>query len=118
MKPLVYIAGPYTRPCPVANTRAAIEVMHRLWKSGVITPICPHLSLLADMVCPMPYTEWLKLDLELLRRCDAVLRMPGDSYGADCEVDDADRCGIKVFEDENALYAWAVKWMEEKGSGR
>lgn len=40
---------------------------------------------------------WLTMDLELVKRSDAVLRLPGDSSGADGEVEHATKLGIPVF---------------------
>jgi hypothetical protein len=103
VKPLVYIAGPYMNPYPVTNTRAACECWHRLWKSGVVAPIVPHLSMFLDFLNPMPWGEWLDYDLEVVARCDAVLRLPGASPGADKETAFAESRGIPVFTDEAAL---------------
>lgn len=40
---------------------------------------------------------WLTMDLELVKRSDAVLRLPGESSGADGEVAHAESLGIPVF---------------------
>jgi hypothetical protein len=39
----------------------------------------------------------------LLERCDAVLRIPGESRGADLDVDRARHLGIRVFTDVSEL---------------
>lgn len=44
--PIVYIAGPYTNPDPVANTHNAIKIADQLYVDGVCVPIIPHLTLL------------------------------------------------------------------------
>jgi hypothetical protein len=111
---VVYVAGPY-RSDPVAGTRAAIEAGIGLWRDsdGGVTPHIPHLTFLADLVCPMPRVEWLALDLGHLERCDAVLRLPGQSVGADIEVERAHALGIPVFTDPAYLLAWAAKRTED-----
>jgi nucleoside 2-deoxyribosyltransferase len=94
-RPLVYIAGPYTRPDPVQNTRAAMDMAEKLLAAGY-TPIIPHLCLAWDMVYPKPGTFWYEYDLAILKRCDFLLRIPGASTGADREVDYAFDNGIGV----------------------
>ena len=96
MKTLVYVAGPYTRPEPVENTRLAIDAGEMLYKAGYI-PLIPHLSLLWQLAYPKPAADWYELDLELLARCDMILRLPGPSIGADVETDFARGKGIPVF---------------------
>jgi len=55
------------------------------------------------MLIPHEYQFWTALDMEWVRRCDAVLRLPGDSRGADAEVKLAKECGIPVFYSINEL---------------
>lgn len=106
--PLVYVAGPYTRPDPVANTHAAIRLADELIEAGKVTPVVPHLTLVWHLVSPRADVEfWYSLDLALVARCDALLRMPGASMGADREVAFAEKRGIPVFRHVQALHEWA-----------
>lgn len=102
-KPLVYIAGPYTHPDPVTNTQAAIHAANRMHAGGAMTPLVPHLSMLWHMATPRPVEHWYAYDLELLDHCDALLRIPGESSGADLEVEHAHQQGIPVFYSQRAL---------------
>lgn len=86
MKKLVYVAGPYALPDPVENTHKAIKAADELIELGFI-PVVPHLSLLWHIVSPKGADFWYAYDLEILRRCDALLRLPGESRGADGEVE-------------------------------
>lgn len=45
----------------------------------------------------MSHDEWLAVDLAWVAAADAVLRLPGESVGADREVAEAERLGIPVF---------------------
>ncbi len=92
--PLTYLAGPYSSD-PERNTARAIEALHHLLDAGV-PAICPHLSHLAEQHQARDYEDWMALDLRLLERCDVLVRLPGDSAGADREIAHARRCGIPV----------------------
>jgi hypothetical protein len=105
--PLIYIAAPYGSD-PVGNTRRAVEAGMGLYRLGVAVPLIPHTSLVADLVCPMPAEDWYTYDLHLLERCDAVWRLPGDSKGADAELERAVELGIPVFFDRDALLTWVA----------
>jgi hypothetical protein len=94
--PLIYIAGPYTEPDPVANTHEIIRIADALLAAG-FTPLIPHLTLAWQLVSPKPYETWLEYDRELLARCDAVLRVPGYSVGATRETQFADRMNLPVI---------------------
>jgi hypothetical protein len=60
-------------------------------------PFCPLLSHFLDVTHPRDYQTWLDYDLSWLEVCDVVLRLPGESVGADVEVARAQELGIPVF---------------------
>lgn len=97
MKYWVYVAGPITKGDPFENVRLAVQVGERLRKLGIV-PIIPHLSAFWAMIAPgASYEDWMTLDLALISRCDAVLRLPGESSGADREVAHALDLGKPVY---------------------
>src|SRR5947207_11029921 len=106
-RPLVHIAGPYTQPDPGANTHAVIALASELIDEGLVTPFVPHLTLLWHAVRPRPLDFWYAYDVALLQRCDALFRIPGESSGADMEVEFALKNGISVFTERGDLTAWA-----------
>lgn len=107
-RPLVYIAGPYTRPDPVSNTHRTIMAAEDLHDSGLVTCVVPHTTLLWHAIAPHDDVEhWYEYDLAVLKRCDALLRLPGDSSGADNEVAFAEEHGVPVFHDRDHLLSWA-----------
>lgn len=55
----------------------------------------------------MLHADWLRVDFEYVRRCDALLRLPGESVGADAEVSEALRIGVPVFYSIDDLIAWS-----------
>jgi hypothetical protein len=110
VKPLVYVAGPYSKPDPVVNTRNAIVAGLDLYDTGAITPLIPHLTMLAHLIRPEDIDFWYRLDLEQLEHCDAVYRLPGESTGVEVEVAQARLLSIPVFESALGL----VRWAEEE----
>lgn len=112
MKPRIYIAGPLTHPCPMANTRAACEIAAYLRRHGCITFV-PHLSVIENMMFPAPYESWLENDLGMLEACHAVFRIKGTSPGADREVARAAELGLPVFESfAELVLEWLPQWRE------
>lgn len=110
MKPLVYVAGPYTKPDPAQNSAHAIRRCTELLDSGLVLPYCPHLSILWDMLTPRPYETWLGLDLDIIEHCQALYRIRGESSGADREVARARELGLPVFHTVGHVYGWAKRW--------
>lgn len=107
---LCYVAGPYMRPDPVENTNKAVMAGESLESSGLVTPFIPHLSLLWHAISPHSDPEhWYSVDLAYLNKCDVLLRIPGESVGADKEVDYANQNGIPVFFEEEDLLDWVRK---------
>jgi hypothetical protein len=92
----VYISAPYSKGDIVLNVRQVCLVANDLIKMGHI-PYVPHLTMLWHLVSPKPYEDWIKLDVALLSRFDCVLRLAGDSKGADTEVEEALKLGIPVY---------------------
>ena len=107
MKPLVYLAAPYSYPDPASNTVRVLRVASDLYDSGLVVPLVPHLTLLWDAIDPRPVEHWYGYDLELLRRSDAILRLAGLSYGADQEVTEAVAIGLPTFSSPDDLLRWA-----------
>ena len=92
----IYVAGPYSKGDQIINTRNAILAGEEIIRKGHI-PYVPHLSQLWHTVSPHEPKFWYDLDIEWLRLCHAVLRLPGDSVGADAEVAEAKRLGLPVY---------------------
>lgn len=77
-----------------------------------MTPFVPHLNLLWHFGFPRPLAYWLQYDLDVLIHCDALVRIAGESQGADAEVAFAEKNGIPVFESIWDLSSWAkLDWM-------
>ena len=102
--PVLYVAGafrsksvPYSYWEQTLNIRKAEEVALRVWQSGAVA-MCPHLNTI-NFQGAAPDDVWLEGDLELLRRCDGVVMVPGwkASSGACAERNEAVINHIPVF---------------------
>lgn len=98
MRAKIYVAGPYTKGDVAVNVHSAFQAANDLADLG-FAPYVPHATHFWHLMFPRPYEFWLQLDNEFLPHCDAVLRIPGESNGADKEVALAERLGIPVFHD-------------------
>ena len=96
-RPRIYLSGPLTSSGNVLeNIDAAMKAARRLIDAG-FSPLTPHLSYYLDPGEAWSRATWLEIDLPWLECADAVLRLPGESEGADAEVARALELGIPVF---------------------
>ncbi len=131
----IYIAGPISRGNLADNINQATEAFVRLAKLGY-SPMCPHWNAYAnecDRVyiagpigtvdnercrgygttagnSQLAHADWLRIDLEWVSVSDAVLRLPGESLGADQEAMHARQKGIPVFHSIEELERYANPW--------
>jgi hypothetical protein len=63
----------------------------------------PHLTHLWHTMSPKPDQFWLDYDLHWLRHCDCVLRLPGESSGADKEEQVALGMALRIFGGKDAF---------------
>jgi len=92
---MVYVASPYTLGDTGENVRAQLETGDKLMDMGYC-PILPLLTHFQHIHKPRPYCDWMAIDVEKIRRCDVLLRLPGQSKGADDEVECATKLKIPV----------------------
>ena len=92
----VYISSPYTVGDQAVNVRRQLEASDNVLSAG-LCPYTPLLSHFQHMHNPRPYKHWMDTSLEMLSRCDALIRLTGKSKGADQEVKLAKKLKIPVF---------------------
>jgi len=92
----IYVASKYSNGDKFKNTKDSIAVGEELIKLGFV-PYLPLLSHFWNEISPHDYQYWLNYDMQWILRCDALLRLPGDSSGADKEVAYAMKMGIPIF---------------------
>jgi len=111
----IYIAGPYSNGDVARNVRRAIYNANLLRQlpnpddNFVLVPYIPHLSHFWHLLHPQEYNFWMDLGMDWLERCDCVLRLQGDSPGADKEVGLAKARMIPVFYEIGHVINWAKK---------
>lgn len=103
----IFIAGPYGDGGPACeeNVAAALRAANAVRDLGALVFV-PHLFHFWHAQHPRPRQDWLDMDFEWLRICDAVLRIPGRSAGADDEAAKAIAWGMPVFHDLPTLGLW------------
>ena len=97
----IYVSGPISLGDTVENCQRAIKVGFELMDYGY-APFVPHYSYFVDMASTQGqgrYEQWIALDLSFIAACHALLRLGGQSAGADREVAWAQKLGIPVFYD-------------------
>jgi hypothetical protein len=102
---LIYIASPYTKGDVAVNVRAQLEAAHRIMDAGH-APVTPLLRHFLHIHRARPYEDWTRLDNAIIPRVDALLRLPGESKGADDEVKLARCYGIVVLNDWKEFDEW------------
>lgn len=116
---IVYIAGPFRGRTPwdvAENVRNAERWGLEVAKRGAM-PLIPHANT-AHFDGQLDDVFWLNGTMELLRRCDAVLMVPGwrESEGAKAERAEALVRGIPVFDTRDSS-AWRrlLAWIRDEG---
>ena len=107
---LIYIAGPFRAATPwlvEQNIRRAEELAYRVWTELGTAALCPHTN---TRFFDKSGSDQVFLDgtMEMLRRCDAVLLVPGyeKSAGTIAEMREAQRLGTPVFHNLAGLSDW------------
>ena len=78
------------------NVRRAIETADIVLLMTDV-PFIPHLTHFWEIMSHHDYEEWLSYDKQWLLACDGLLRLSGDSPGADREEAWATNAGLKVW---------------------
>ena len=96
MRKKVYIAGPMSGGDRIANLHQGLIAYRELIRRGY-APMCPMLSFFVADVMPQDHSTWLATDLPWVASADAILRLPGESLGAEQEVACAACHGIPIY---------------------
>lgn len=110
-KPKIYIAGPYTLGDTAANVKNAMAAFNQLMELG-FAPFEPHLTHFQHICFPQSYETWLAYCFEWVVACDGLLRLPGESAGADQEISVARDHDIPVFHNMDELTSYWQNWID------
>lgn len=107
--PVVYVAGPYRAKSQSGvdmNITAAKHIGLLAIRKGW-APIIPHANTQGLDLCDPTISDefWLAATMELMRRCDAVVLVPGweASSGTLAEIAEARRLSLPVIRDISSL---------------
>ena len=92
----IFISGPYSQGDVAQNVKKAMDLAGQLIDMGH-SPFCPHLFHFLHINSPKEYSTWLNTDIEFLSVCDAMIRIQGDSKGADVEEAFAKDNNIPIY---------------------
>lgn len=92
----IYIACPYSIGDKDRNVLAAIEAAELIMKAGH-RPVNPLLLHYHNSIFQHGYDDWLEQDFSDIVTCKLLVRLPGESRGADREVAFAKEYGLEVF---------------------
>lgn len=101
----VYIASPYTLGDVAVNVRRQMECADALIDLG-FAPFVPLYSHFQHMYSPKNWDVWLEQDLEWVKVCNVLLRLSGESAGADIEV--------KTAKENNIPVVYSIEELAEK----
>ncbi|MBN9342863.1 MAG: DUF4406 domain-containing protein [Holosporales bacterium] len=100
----IMVAGPYTTNAPMAEQRhqnlmRLNQAAYAVYKKGHIPILGVNMALpMVEAVGEDHFEElMMPMSFALAKKCDAVLRLEGWSFGADAEVDAIIKQGGKVF---------------------
>lgn len=101
----VYIASPYTEGDAAQNVRLQINFANKLMNEGFY-PYTPLLSHFHHMIYERTYDDWMDHCMVWVDSCDCLLRVGGNSKGAEKEIEHAKDIGIPIFYNLNDLLTW------------
>lgn len=93
----VFIASPYTRGEIDKNMQNQKDISNKLIDLGFCPlpiALCYH-QLAIDL--PREYNVWIELTANWIQKCDCILRLPGESLGADNELEIAKELNMPIF---------------------
>lgn len=99
---MVFISSPYTEGNVATNVGIQIDVFNDLMNND-FTPFAPLLAHFIQLVHPHEYNEWINLCYRWIDKSDCILRIKGESKGADKEVLYAESKFKRIFYDIDDL---------------
>lgn len=95
-RPIVYISGPITKGDKNHNLYQAMVAHKQLLEAG-FSVINPMPSMIYPFNHEIEHLAWLENDLPHVAAAHAVLRLPGESLGAEMECQWAEEKGVPIY---------------------
>ena len=92
----VYLSSPYSIGNKLKNINRHIKAANDLMDAG-FDVYCPLLNHYLDKKKQRTWDFWLAQDIRWMKVCDVMLRLDGESKGADKEEEEAKRIQMQVF---------------------
>jgi hypothetical protein len=96
----IYVSGPITKGDRSHNFYQAAQAQKRLMLAGY-SVLNPMLSMMHPDGPVIPWEAWIASDLPWVASADMILRLPGESKGADLETAHAQALGVTVVTPEH-----------------
>ena len=109
MRPRLYLSTPITLGNRTMNFATACNTQTELMRLGFAV-LNPALSGQHPDAWNIPHDTWMENDYPWVAVADVVLRLPGESKGADMETRFAESLGIPVIHRYHDLLAWKQTW--------
>lgn len=108
MRPKVYISGPITKGNRTSNFAQACHAQKTLMAAGFAV-LNPMLSMMHPDAWNIDHETWVANDLPWVACADVVLRLPGESDGAERECEFARHNNIAVIHTVPGV----IRWVKE-----
>lgn len=95
-RPKVYISGPISLGSKTENFAQFMHAQRALIEAG-FAPLNPGLTMHEGIAKAFDHETWLEVDLPWVEAADLLIRLPGESKGADREVRAAIEAGVEVL---------------------
>lgn len=92
----VYVAGAISKGDLMVNIRRAVDAGAKIIDAGH-EAFVPHMSCYFNIIHPFHYERWMTWDFAWIEVCHALVRIPGESSGADREMVFARDHNIPVY---------------------
>jgi len=103
----VYLAAPYSHGDREANLRRSIDIAEELMVAGFVV-FNPLLDRYHQAVHRHEHSFWMEQGKAWIDCCDMVMRIPGQSLGADEEEDYAEKLNIPVLHNVNMIKSYFI----------
>lgn len=112
-RPRIYLSGPITKGDRTLNFATACSIHKELMERG-FSVLNPMLSMMHPDAWVIDHETWLENDLPWVACADIVLRLLGESKGAEAECRLAELSGVEVTTSWHRLMEWKDEWDKKQ----